>query len=287
MQALIITCYKDSNQLIKLIESTCKNFLVYVHVDKKSTIDLNYLIKKKFPNTTIISNYSINWGGMNHLLAIIDLIHLALKDQRTSFIHIISAQDIPTKSPSEFKQKFEHSEKIYMECIPQHSMPPQIVRRIENWIPSANFESRKTPVRVLNMSFYIAERVLHLTRKQLGEYRNTFKGQIWCSIPRHVAQYVLDYINSHKNFMRSLKHTIIPEEFFFQTIIANSPYKSDIIDNDLRYVDWTYRNGSGPAILDETDYEKILSRNAFFARKIDLTISKKLIALIEAKTTTN
>lgn len=46
-------------------------------------------------------------------------------------------------------------------------------------------------------------------------------------------------------------------------------------------MDWSQRNGSMPAYLDDTDYVKIKNSNCFFARKLDTNISKKLIELLE------
>lgn len=76
-------------------------------------------------------------------------------------------------------------------------------------------------------------------------------------------------------------HTLIPEEFFFQTIIMNSPYKENVVEKNLRYTDWSGKNGSRPSFLDETDYEKIIKSGDFFARKIDSNISDKLLKKIE------
>lgn len=77
--------------------------------------------------------------------------------------------------------------------------------------------------------------------------------------------------------MQEWKRITIPEEFLFQTILKNSNFSSRIKNNNLRYNDWHYRNGSEPAFLDTTDIKKIEGGNYFFARKIDFKISAKLI----------
>lgn len=46
------------------------------------------------------------------------------------------------------------------------------------------------------------------------------------------------------------KHTYIPEESFFQTILGNSPYKSRTQGN-LTYADWT-GGGSHPGYITES-----------------------------------
>jgi hypothetical protein len=57
----------------------------------------------------------------------------------------------------------------------------------------------------------------------------------------------------------------------------NSPYSSRVVKNNRRYTDWIFRNGSRPAVLDISDFEKIDSSKAFFTRKIDSEISRDLV----------
>ena len=80
--------------------------------------------------------------------------------------------------------------------------------------------------------------------------------------------------------MRSLKHTYVSEEFFLQSILGNSIYKDKINPDNLRYADWHGRHGSCPAIIDETDFDKIIATNKYFARKIGDGISDKLVTRI-------
>lgn len=56
----------------------------------------------------------------------------------------------------------------------------------------------------------------------------------------------------------------------------NSKFAKNVVTDNLRYTDWTRRNGSRPAYLDMTDYDKIKESEAFFARKFDSDISKEL-----------
>jgi len=49
VQALIITAYKNEEMLIQLLKKTHKYFQVYLHIDKKSSIDIER-IRKQFPD---------------------------------------------------------------------------------------------------------------------------------------------------------------------------------------------------------------------------------------------
>lgn len=100
MQAILITAYKNQDYLKKLIRFFSNKYKVYVHLDKKSKIQRDSLLLNK--NVTVIKKYIVNWGGLNHLLAILDLLEMALSDEQVKYIHIISGQDIPVKPLADF-----------------------------------------------------------------------------------------------------------------------------------------------------------------------------------------
>lgn len=58
-------------------------------------------------------------------------------------------------------------------------------------------------------------------------------------------------------------------------------WKNHCIQNNYRYMQWEKRNGSYPAILDESDEKKIKAGDYFFMRKVRMPISEKLVELFE------
>lgn len=253
MQAILITAYKNQDYLKKLIRFFSIKYKVYVHLDKKSEIQRDSLLLNK--NVTVIKKYIVNWGGLNHLLAILDLLEMALSDEQVKYIHIISGQDIPVKPLADFSN-FEDDSNIYMECNNVNDIKnPKIKWRYTIGTMFPNMDNRK---------------------KKIDNFVDIYKGLVWCSFPASAGKYILKYCDNGK-FIQEWKRITIPEEFFFQTILKNSKFSSKIKNNNLRYNDWHYRNGSEPAFLDVTDIKKIESENYFFARKIDPEISVKLI----------
>lgn len=73
-----------------------------------------------------------------------------------------------------------------------------------------------------------------------------------------------------------MNYTLASDEIFFQTILVNSKYLKSISNKNLRYVDWELRNGSSPAFLDLSDYDKIILSEKIFARKFN-NISEALL----------
>ena len=281
MQALIITAYKDIEQIKRLIKSSNKYFKLFIHIDKKSADIFDSLLKINASNTYIYSLYSVTWGGYSHLAAIIALLKIAIKHPDINYFHIISGQDMIIKNFREFVDKFEFSDKIYMTCTNISDSDSKVKERLNCWIPSANWNLKKFTIRCLVESICLIQKIFHINRKRLGFFSEIYKGMIWASMPKSVVEYVVAYISDDPTYLKDLSHTKIPEEFFLQTILMNSQYKDQIVCNNLRYTDWNSRNGSTPAILDETDYDKIINSGCFFARKIDSNISMKLIKMFE------
>lgn len=272
MQALLITAYKNVEQLERLIHYF-SSFNIYIHIDKKSEIDPSDL--NKYKNVKVIKKYSIGWGSVNHLRAVIDLLKLAIDNEQNNFIHIISGQDIPVRSISDFK-KFEHDNHIYMDCTSVVDLPKQIQNRYAKGTISSRIRQNSRLLLCLNIFYGL----IHSSRKNIGEFRNIYKGLIWMSFPYNVADYLVKYFKNH-NFISSLIHVAIPEEFAFQTILINSKFKNQIINNNIRYDNWTNeRYGSLPSILDLSDYDKIINGEYYFARKADPIISKGIIQKI-------
>ena len=64
MQAVVITAYRDPEQVYKLAELLSRKFLVYIHFDKK--MDAESIGKQHFeglPNVHVYSLFHVNWGG--------------------------------------------------------------------------------------------------------------------------------------------------------------------------------------------------------------------------------
>lgn len=285
MQAFLITAYKNQEQLVKLIQSLNEHALVFVHLDKKSTeLSLEELTSYHLKNTQFISKYNIPWGGYTHLLAILTLFKMALADERVHYIHTISAQDIRICSMEEMEKRFATTQKIYMTCTDALEIPAKTQRRFRQHIITSRGTGpfAQKLVKKANTTYTRLQKRLHINYTTIKPFKRIYKGMIWCSMPRKAAEYALNECEKTPSFLRHLKHITLPEEFFFQSIFMDSPFRDDVVNENLRYTDWTRRYDSRPAILDATDFDKIIESNCIFARKIDAEISKELIEKMDA-----
>lgn len=286
MQAFVITAYQSPSYLTDLVNRiTTDGDHAYVHIDTKSSITPEELKLTNPDRVHLYKKYSINWGSYNHLAAIIFLLQ-QLPDN-IEYVHIISGQDIPIRSPRQFTNKFHNCKQSFMTVTPLAKTSTSIRRRLEGYNLFPNADSRKPIFRAVNQAVWAIRHILHIDNHKIGEFTNIYKGMIWASLPYEQIEYVLGYIQSHRKFIKRLKHTLLPEEFFLQTILMNSKFRDAIVPNNLHYTVWKKKHGSIPAILDEEDYGGIMGSECFFARKIVLPYSRTLIAKIDIELKAN
>jgi hypothetical protein len=103
-----------------------------------------------------------------------------------------------------------------------------------------------------------------------------YGGSNWWSLSRSCLEYALNYSKENPEFKKALKYTFAPEEIFFQTILMQSPFKNDLVNDNLVYIDWEFRNGNRPAHLDISDLEKLNNSHKLFVRKIISPVSDEL-----------
>ncbi|ERM81027.1 hypothetical protein P872_11535 [Rhodonellum psychrophilum GCM71 = DSM 17998] len=279
--AILLLGYKNIEQICDYINLLDEDFDFYIHLDKKSKISQERILKiRSFKNVKFIGQvYKVNWGGKKFLEAFLYLAKEALKEKSTKYIHTTSEADLPIKSPAYIKEFFiKNDGKQYVEffSIPTDRWVDGGLDRFNkyNFYDKFNFKTK--------IGFKIIIYLLKI-QKLIGVNRNISKnfpplygGSTWCSLSRSCIEYSLEYTEKNPNFLKSLTNTFAPEEIFFQTILMDSPFKNDIVNDNLVYIDWVFRNGNSPAPLDMSDLEKLKKSDKLFARKIQPPISEDL-----------
>src|SRR5690606_21301786 len=98
----------------------------------------------------------------------------------------------------------------------------------------------------------------------------------WFTIAMQHVNYILAYTRNKPEIEQFFKYTWGPDEFFFQTILLNSIYRNDIINDNLRYIDWSDDLPS-PKTLSETDFCHLQASEKWFARKLHVDVSATLM----------
>ena len=99
----LIAAHKNQGQLLRLINHLKKDFDIYVHIDKKSKLNL-----ESFDNVNIYKSIKVYHGGVSQVAATLFLIREAFKNNYERYI-FISGQDVPLKTNKEIINFFDEN----------------------------------------------------------------------------------------------------------------------------------------------------------------------------------
>jgi len=278
--AYMLQVHKNPKQVNTFIEQLISEDTadVYIHIDKKYIDELSTKIIKH--QNVYITEKSINvsWGDISQIDATLLLINEVLKANKNyDFVCLRSGQDLLVKNGLK-EYLLQHPGKIFMTS--EH-----ITKRIDKaflnvrWfnLLRRQYSSKYHPFRLLRRGIiYLYSIGLNLSPnfyKLPNEYEY-YHGSQWFCMPLNVAKYVAEFVENNSWFYKAFKRALCPDEWFFQTIIMNSQYKTNVINNNLVYIDW---NGNHPEILQTKDKKSINKSNHFFARKFDEKVDDKII----------
>ena len=103
----------------------------------------------------------------------------------------------------------------------------------------------------------------------------------WFCLPKYFIDYIIKFIQDHPKLHSYFSRSICTDELFFQTILLNSTLKSQITNDNKRYVDWNKKGVKLPAILLTEDFQKLIDSNMWFGRKFDIDIDSTILDMID------
>ena len=266
--------YEQLKELIALLDHPLND--LYIHIDKKAKNlrleDFNLMHSE----LNLINRIKVNWGGHSQIQCELNLLKAAVPKQY-QYYHLISGVDLPLKTQDEIHAFFDnHYPNSFIEFDTLANETGSFLCRIEQFHIFQDIIGRNIG---LNFSLlHKLETILLIIQKKLGvkrkQYIKAYKGTNWFSITHDIAQYV---INQEKKNKKQFYYSICADEVFLHSIIMNSPYVDDIINDSLREIDW---NRGNPYTFRLEDAPKLLESPNLFARKFDSTIDKDVIEKI-------
>ena len=284
-QAILILAHKDFQQILRLSKRLITHFEIYIHFDAK--FELTQEQKDTLLNTGIhfIQQYSVHWGAWSVCQAVLAVLHEALKDPEIGYFHFISGQDWPVKSSEEIFNYYQANSNIYMKYRSVVGVK-ETGEPIE-WCQKYYFDYDRIPRQTLYGILYHRLTLLKQTIKRTNKLKDLnislslYQGSQWVDMPRDAAEYIVTYLQKHPEVQKMLSTGFCSDEFMFQTLLCNSPLANRLVNNNHRLIKLVKQHDSYPAILDESNYDEIISGDYHFVRKIDSTYSATLIDMIE------
>jgi hypothetical protein len=272
--AILILVHKNEEQVNRLIKHLSKDFDIYVHIDKRSSVNII-----KAENVFVYKKYKAYYCSFNIVKATLVLLKNAYKKNYDRYI-LISGQDLPIKTNDQIKHFFKNNnnEYVHNEKVPTTFWEGRGFEHVNRYYP--NILSREKESKFLKAIDNINTKFFNFIAtiiKRPIDY-TFYGGSQWFRISNNCVKEIFNFIEHDKKYLKRYEHTHDSDEMFFQTIICNVKGLK-IISDPLCYMDWSLPKERKRTFIEE-DHGRIIKSNALFARKFDPDMDKKIIDLI-------
>ena len=263
--ALLIQAHQDISYFIKLAKIQ-PNVNFYVHMDAKS---------RDFPKTDLANlanvfllkdRVSVRWGGFSQIEATLKLFETAFANEDNAYFHLLSGEDVVLQPfeviEKQWQQQFDFQAMMTCERAPQYAY--RFI--MDSPHADSNWQRQLTGKIITKLQKAVA--------KVKPYHSPIYFGSQWFSVTRADWEKIVPFTDEYSDFFR---HKLVPDEHFFQTLIAEKLTNQIRLSNDNRrqiIFDKNVNNGNSPIYLDLLKLERAKFDGYWFARKV-----KKDVAL--------
>ncbi|ODM98476.1 Xylosyltransferase oxt [Orchesella cincta] len=282
---------RSARQVFRLIKALFhERHFFYIHIDSRQ----DYLYRELLSLTRILpknvrfmkSRKATIWGGASLLTVLLS----GMKDLVTNaeewnwdwdYVINLSESDFPLKSTEKLETFLSHNKG--RNFVKSHG------RDVQKFIQKQG----------LDKTFYECEhRMWRVADRKLPSGILIDGGSDWIALHRDFVEYVIKSDDSLVSGLKTVfKHTLLPAESFFHTVLRNSNHCRTFVDNNLHVTNWKrklgckcqYRTvvdwcGCSPNDFRLTDWNRLQlaeSRLLFFGRKFEAIVNQEIINKLE------
>lgn len=260
--AYLILAHTNPRQLARIVGGLSRGSVAFIHIDAKCDISQFLACLPESDSVHFLTcRENICWAGFGMVIATLRLIEEALQYGRFDYYALMSGSDYPISSDERLFEKLKTgNEFITCRRMPNGYAP--LNRLSCYFIPFTDRNSRlarlingilwRLPVRNWRKSIELAP----------------YSGVSWWFLTHACIEHIMSYIKDHIDYPKGFLHARYPDESFFQTIVANSPFRERVVDA-LTFADWWKQGGPRPAILDDSYMDCFAKSESLFARKFN------------------
>ena len=295
----LILAHQNPNQLERMIKKLKDDHsYFYIHIDKKTDINL-FCSLNKIENVELIENRIDNiWGDFSSVIATINLIEIALKKQENGMFILLSGMDYPIKTKENIRSFITlNFDKNFIDICQAEKVWSTFNNRANLYkINLSNSRGNYILLKGLNkisIKHFIERRIslieffkIIFIERKLNLDMDFYGGSQWWAMNFKTLKKVNTFIINNKTPLYDyFKYSLLPDEWFFQSIIHHI-MKTDLsikIEDSLTYVNWSRKNCKLPVTFVDTDINELMSQNErkLFARKFDVKIDKHILNTID------
>lgn len=256
-------------RLFKAIHDPANHYLV--HVDKNAGPELENDLRAflaPYPNARVLESRRALWGGYSLVDAELrGMARLLEMDARWDYFINLSGQDFPLATQARIRAFLDANRgREFIRVLDQATIRPETMGRVLR--------------HVVEQGGRIIDSLV--TRLFLND-ATPYIGNQWKIVSRAFCAFVCDdpSVDRYKAFYRN---TFIADEGFFQTVMMNTAMHGEIVNDDLRMIDWVPDGDIKlrPRTFTKADADRLTSSSDLFARKFDAEVDGEILDILEA-----
>jgi len=297
--AFLMLAHNDAPLLLRLCHHL-RDHAVFLHVDVKSR-DFPTEQFAALKNVVLIQpRLSVHWADFSMVEATLALLRSALhQNESFSKFVLISGTCYPVKPIAHLAALFNtDNDQNYIRLTAISPSTPHLWTLVSRrWrmaplLPD-DLMARQPALRGL-------EKKVRAVLNKLSSYRPRdfqrdagcpiYFGSQWWALSEPCARYIVDFVQDHPAFVRAFRTTYVPDELFFHTLIAQSPFAAKTLGPQPDQGAGT--NQQAPLHLihpsekrifhsTEADFELAKSTDKFFIRKVSSRDTGELLDRID------
>jgi hypothetical protein len=273
--AYLVLAHEDVDMLNILTNRLINTGFVYIHIDRKSPIRIDQVVKHQ--KVKVTKQIKVNWGGFSIVEATRLLADQALSDGSTR-LTLLSGVSYPIVSDTKLKE-FAESSIEYVDAgeVDLKTQTRAFRRRFTTRHFSFHLKQDLIgrTIRRLSREFWALMPNID-PNKELGEVKLTLGSQ-WWSVTSSTYVKAMLFLEQNKRVKTYFKKIECSDESYFGTLFHH--VAENHATHGTTYVKWT--GGGGPKSIELADIERESQTGYFhFVRKIS-SLDRKLFGAID------
>lgn len=274
--AHLILVHANPGQLERLVRKLVHDKAVFfIHVDAKADLQPFKQSLQAYDKVCFVEDrVDIQWATYSMVEATVNGFKAIINSGLAiDYINLLSGQDYPIQPVSKFHEFLRLNQgKAFMQCLDIETEWREAITRVRSY----HFNHWKIPGKYKIQQFIN----FFLPKRKLPEDLIPVGRSQWFTISLKHVVFIIKRLEANPAFSKFFSYTWAPDEIIFQTLLFNSSFKSDIVNNNLRYIDWS--DGlKNPKLLTKADFSSMMKSGHFFARKF--AENDEVLSMIDAE----
>jgi hypothetical protein len=249
----------------------------YVHVNRLTDDQVFDAMRAQLAgreHVVWLPRVACRWGGFSLLQAtLVGIEGILASGDLPDHALLLSGQDYPLKPPAEIRAHLD--DRQGRNLLHHFQLPAQ------EWAGEGGGLNR--------LRYPYFERIRYKTRllrlplpRRLPDGLEPYGGMALWALTGETLAWLMRFLAERPDVPRFFRHTKMPDETFFQTVLLSSPLAGTVDNELLHYLDWS--SGSAhPATLRAADLPKLRASGMLFARKFDAAVDSEILDLLDAE----